>query len=552
MQSTFALLVAIGCAGGPASPPGTDAPDAQSATRDTLVIADRNDIGTLLSILPQTATDADLMEAMSLLPIANDFDCSIKKLPGLAKSWEWSEDGTILKMELRDDLTWEDGVKVTADDIAFTYSLVADPTVGSPYINHVEHMTPDGRPKVIDATHVEWHFTHAYDRDTQASHANLMPIPKHIFENADRATLRGHEKANQPLSYGPWRLAKWEPNQRLLIEPNPNFTGPEHYRPRLNRVIYRVIPEYATRLIELESGNIDLMNDIGVADADRLREEHPEIRLVRRGWRSMDFIGWNLTNPLFEDLRVRRALAMATDVQGMIAKLLTSKGGEAYARQAIGTITPALCGVHNDDIKPLAYDVAAAKKLLADAGWTDSDGDGVVDKGGTKFEFTLTTTDGNKRRADASVLFQDQMKQVGVSVNLEKLEANTFFTSLRERRFEAGLAGWSADLVVDPSVVWACDKEGNRNEFNYGPYCNPELDTLVQKGLSTPNLRDSAPIWREVQQKLYDDQPYLFLWWMDEIVGINDRFVNTTIDIITPYKNLHEWEVPEDKVKYAR
>jgi len=547
------LLVAIGCSGGGTAPETTGEGAAVApSTRDTLVIGDKNDIGSLLSILPQTATDADLLEALTVPVVDNEFDCSIKKLPGLAKSWEWSEDGTVLSMELRDDLSWEDGVKVTADDIAFTYELVADPAVSSPYLSHVEHMRPDGRPKVIDPTHIEWHFTHAYDRDTQTSHANLLPMPKHVYASADRATLRGHEKANQPLSYGPWRLATWEPNQRLVFEPNPKFTGPDHYKPRLNRVIYRVIPEYATRLIELEAGNIDLMNDVGVADADRLREEHPEIRLVRRGWRSMDFVGWNLQNPMFSDVNVRKALTMAIDIKGMIGKLLTSKTGEAYARQAVGTITPALCGVHNEDITPLPYDVAAAKKLFASAGWADTDGDGVLDKGGQKFAFTLTTNDGIKRRADASVLIQDALKQVGVEVTLEKLETNTFYTNLRERKFEAALAGWSASLFVDESIVWACDTDTNKNEFNYGGYCNKDLDTLIQKGLSTPNARDSAPIWKDVQETLYQDQPYTFLWWMDEIVAINGRFENTTIDILTPYKNLYEWEVPEDKVKYPR
>jgi peptide/nickel transport system substrate-binding protein len=543
-----AWLVWFGCSD-VRPPPETGV--APSATRDTLVIGDKSDIGTLLSILPQTWADSALTEAIGLVPIQAEFDCSIKPSPGLAKAWEWNEDGTVLAVELRDDLTWEDGVPVTADDVAFTYDLVGDPTVTSPYVSYVEHMTPDGRPKVIDATHIEWHFTHAYDRDIQTSHANLLPVPKHVFAGADRATLRGHEKANQALSYGPWRLATWEPSQRVVLEPNPEFSGPEQYRPRLNRVIYRVIPEYATRLLELESGNIDLMNDVAIADADRLRTEHPEIRLVRRGWRSMEYVGWNLQQPLFQDLRVRKALAMATDIHGMIGKLLTSKTGESYGRQAIGTITPALCGVHNEEIKPLPFDVAGARALFAQAGWADSDGDGVLDKDGKKFEFTLATTLGNKRRADASILFQDLMKQVGVSVRIEKVEVNTFFANLREHKFEAALAGWSAALFVDPSL-WRCDKEGARQVSNFGGYCNPQVDTLIAKGLSTVEQREAAPIWKDVQRILYEDQAYLFLWWMDEIVGINDRFENTTIDIVSPYKNLYEWEVPADKVKHAR
>jgi peptide/nickel transport system substrate-binding protein len=531
-----AWLVWIGCS-------NQDGPAPARAVPKTLVIGDKSDVGSLLSILPQSWADSVLVEEMGLVPMDAVFDCSIEQTPGLAKSWTWNEDGTVLAVELRDDLTWEDGVPVTADDIAFTYDLVGDPTVGSPYLSNVEHMTADGRPKVIDATHLEWHFTHAYDRDTQASHANLLPLPKHVFAGADRATLRGHPQARAPLSYGPWRLATWEPGARVVLEPNPKFTGPEEYRPRLDRVIYRVIPEYATRVLELEAGTIDLMNDIAVADADRLRVEHPDLRFVRRGWRSMEYVGWNLQNPLFQDLRVRTALAMATDVRGLIGKLLTSSTGEAYARQAIGTITPALCGVHNDDITPLPYDVAGARALLAQAGWTDTDGDGVLDQDGVKFEFTLATTLGNKRRADVSVLLQDALKQVGVSMRVEKIEVNTFFANLRERKFEAALAGWSAALFVDPSQFWTCDDETTHQAFNYGAYCNPEVDALIAKGLSTVEQRDAAPIWKELQGRVYADQPYLFLWWMDEIVGVSDRFEHTTIDVVSPYKHLYAWQV---------
>ena len=523
-------------------------------TRDTLVIGWQADIENLIPVVSQSAADSNVIGALSFPLIENEFDCSLKKSPALAKSWEWNEDGTILKMELRDDITWEDGTKVTAEDIAFTYELVADPAVASPRISHIERLKPEGRPKVIDATHIEWHFTQAYDRDTQMSHVGLPLVPKHIFSTADRASLRGNEKATQPLSYGPWRLAQWEANQRIVLEPNPKFTGPESYKPKLNRVIFRIIPEYASRLLDLETGKIDLMEQILVTDADRLREEHPEIRLVRRGWRSNDYIGWNLKNELFSDVNVRKALAMGTNIDEMISKLLTSKTGESYAKRSIGTITPALCGVHNDDIKPLPYDVEKAKQLLAEAGWKDTNSDGVLDKNGKKFEFTLLTGNGNKRRADVAVLFQDQMKQLGVAVNIEKLETNTFFERMRQRDFEAALAGWSAGLFVDPSTLWACDDPANnkQTQFNFTGYCNPEVDKLMDQGFTTPNPKDAAPIWKDVQARIYADQPYLFLWWMDEIVGINNRFENTSINVLSPIDRLYEWEVPADKVKYQR
>jgi peptide/nickel transport system substrate-binding protein len=316
--------------------------------------------------------------------------------------------------------------------------------------------------------------------------------------------------------------------------------------------VFRILPEYQTRLIELEKGGIDLMTDITVADADKLRKSNPEINLVRRGWRSNDYVAWNLKNPLFEDKAVRKALAHAVDVDSMIAKLHTSETGEAYAKRMTGTITPALCGVYNDAIVPIPHNIEEAKGMLAAAGWTDTDSDGVIDKDGKKFEFTLSTNNGNKVRADAQVLIQAQLKQVGIKVNLEKLDTNAFYENLRKRDYDSALAGWAAGLFVDPTNLWHCDTEEKRYEFNFTSYCNPEVDALIAKGMSTPDPKESAVVWKEFQEKLHEDQPYMFLWWQDEIVGIHDRFENTTIDVLGAFGNLHQWEVPADKVKYKR
>jgi len=554
--SLLALALVTGCTG----PTRTTSNDGRPPG-GTLVIAEQADIGHLISVVSESAADGDIDSNISFPIVDSDFDCSLKKLPGIAKSWEWSDDGKVLSMTLRDDITFSDGVPVTAKDIKFTYDLIADPKVASPRLSYIERMVPGERPKVIDDTHIEWHFTEAYDRDTQMAHASAVSVlPEHILGKADRATLRGNPYDKDPLATGPFKLASYEPNTRIVLEPNDKFTGPDEYKPHLDRVIFSIIPEYSTRLIELQNGDVDLMQGITVSDADMLREKHPQIRLVRRGWRSMDYVAWNETKPMFQDKRVRKALAMAVDIDDMISKVLTSKTGESYSKRAIGTVTPALCGVYNDQIKPLSYNQEQAKKLLADAGWVDRDGDGFLDKDGKKFEFTLSTNTGNRRRADTAILIQAYLEKIGVRVDIEKQESNTFFDNLRKKDYEAALSGWSAGLFVDPSTIWhsdvtcgpdaAPDCKARKYEFNFVGYSNPEADELMQEGLRTPEPEKSAPIWKHLQQVIYDDQPYLFLWWMDEIVGVSDRFEDTQIDVLSPIDHLYKWRVPADKIKY--
>lgn len=520
---------------------------------DTLVIGASADIGLLNSVVYTLSSDQNVIIPMTVPTIRPTFDCEAKAEPGYAKSWSWSDDGTVVTLELRDDLKWEDGRPVTVDDLIFTFDLVADPAVNSPRKSITEHMVPGERPKMIDQTHVAFRFDQAFDRATQLAYiGDLALLPKHVWESADRTALGGHPKVNEPLSYGPFRLARWDPGQQLVLEANPHFSGPEAMRAKLDRVVWRVIPDYATRLLELENGSIDLMDQLLVADADRLRQTHPEIRIVRRGWRLTHYLAWNLRDSRFADREVRQALAEAVDVDSIIAKLHTSQSGEAYARRAVGTVTPALCHAYNDALVPVPLDAAGARRKLEGAGWRDSNGDGVLDRDGKKLSFSLLVNAENKGTVDAGLLIQANLKAVGVEVNVEPVAKSALYKRLGERSFDAAIAGWSAALFVDPSAVWQCETKDRPVRFNFTGYCDPEVDALISRALSIPIASEAAPIWREVQAKIFEAQPYLFLYWLDDLVAVNDRFENVSIDLLAPYGSLEQWSVPSDKVKYRK
>jgi peptide/nickel transport system substrate-binding protein len=565
-------LVGYGCTG---SAPTGEPAATTSGPRDTLVIAAQSDAKDFLSIVQQSAFDANLSEAVDYNLINTDFACELKPKPGLAKSWTFSEDGRTIRMDLREGVQWQDKTPLTADDVRFAYDLVADPKVASPRLEYTTRMKPDARPRVIDPHTIEFEFTEAYDRTTMLAHATgIAPAPKHLLDSpsVDRGSLRGNPlNVQTPLASGPWKVTTWEKNNRIVLEPNENFSGPDDEKPRLRRVIVKVLPEYSTRLLELQNGSVDLMESVLVADADKLAQEHPEIALHRRGWRSMDYVAWNSIDPadykakaadlgpgempksvkanrMFADKEVRRALAMAIDTDKLIKDLLTSPvTGEVYGRPSVGTITPALCGVHNDSIQPVAFGKDAAKARLAELGWKDTNNDGWIDKDGENFRFTLMTNSGNSRRAQAALIVQANLKDVGVDVQIEQIESNTFFERLRKRDYEAALSGWSAGLFVDPSSIWGAD-----SQFNFTSYENPKVAELIKKGLAEPDSTKAAPIWQELQAVIYDDQPYAFLYWMDEIVAVNNRFQDATIDILGAYRNLNHWQVPADKVKYPQ
>ncbi len=539
--------------------------------QDTLVIGFQSDADILMSVVYQSASDSHVMSAIFADTYNASMDCELTYEPYLADSWEFSEDGTQIEMKLRDDLEWADGKPITAHDVAFTYELIRDPNVASPRLTYTEYMAADS-PQVVSDFKLLWTFTRAYDQITMTAHTGMAPVPKHRLTDADRSTLRGHPLVREPLFSGPFKIDQWLPNEKIVLVPNEKFTGPEHMKARLKRVILKILPEYATRLVELENGSTDVMEAILVADADRLRREHPEIELYRRGWRSMDYVAWNhfdpvdykakkahprndqdwkpvKPHPVFRDNALRRALAKAVNVDKLIADLLTSETGEVYARRSVSTITPALCNVHDNDIQPIGFDPQAAKAELEAAGWVDTNGDGYREKDGEPLAWTLMTNSGNARRAKGAIIIQALLKDIGARIEIETVESNTFFERLRKKDYESALSGWSAGLFVDMSTMW---KSGEAYEFNFPSYTNPEVDALIDQALAEPDPAKNSLLWKQVQAQIYEDQPYMFLYWMDEIVGVNSRFKDAKVDILSPFHELSTWWVPEDEVKYAR
>ena len=553
------------------TPSPSDATQGDGSGRaDTLVVALQTDLSSLLPPVSTTAQDARLYENLLLSLLEPGFDCGLTFTPSLATDYTWADDGLSVTFTMKDDVMWSDGTPVTAHDVALSYELVQDPLVASPYLDWVERMVP-GTPVVVDEFTVRFEFTERYDKTTMLAHAGLFRVVQaKSVEGADRATLRGHAATRDPVVNGPWDISEWKPGERLTIVPNPAYTGDEPAK--LNRVIFKVLPEYATRVLELESGSVDMVQAIQIEDAERIRVEHPELEIVRRGWRSTDFLAWNrfdaadyqekkaaaggeevdwdtvAPHPALSDKEVRKALSLAIDVDKLIDDLLTDRAGESVGKRALSTLSPAFCDVQ-PDIEPLPHAPDEAARMLAERGWVDTDGDGVRDKDGHELRLRLLTNSGNPRRAAASVAIQAMLRDVGVAVEIDKLEANTFFSRLRKKDFEVALSGWSVALFPDPSSIW---HSGDRFVYNYPSYANDEVDALLDQYSSEPDPEKGAALLAEIGRLVYEDQPYTFLYWRDDLVAVHRRFQDREVDFLSQWGHLSRWWVEPDEVKYPR
>ncbi len=525
-----ACLWLPGCTGEkPAAGPAVEGP----VHGGTMVVGWTSDADALNPVVQQTMLASHVDTLIFPNPTAEVFeDCRLTVQPLLAESWTMGEDGLSLTMKLRTDVVWEDGTPVTADDVILTHQLMADPEVASPRFNQTERIA--AVEKVDDQT-VRYTFTEPYDQETQLYHASQDLLPAHLFRDADRPNLRRHPLNDHPVGAGPYRLERWERNQELVLSANPAVTLTDP--PYIERVVFRIIPEYTTRLTELMRGGVDMMDGIQVEDVERLRRENPEIRILPCGWRWMEYVAWNSRDPLFADPRVRRALTMCIDRDLLVQVLLTG-GGECFGRTCVSSITPELCGAYNDGIEPLPHDTRAALAILGDLGWKDSDGDGVLDRDSIPFSFTLKTSAGNPRREQATVMIQSQLREAGFDVQLEQLEGMVLFEQMKNKEFQAALGGWSVGLYVDPRAFW---HSGDEYVFNFTSYSNAAVDELIARGEGETDIEAANAIWHEMQELIYEDQPYTFLFWVNKLMAIHQRFEGVEANLLTPFYGLERW-----------
>jgi peptide/nickel transport system substrate-binding protein len=270
----------------------------------------------------------------------------------------------------------------------------------------------------------------------------------------------------------------------------------------------------------------------------QIRAQAPHVRLEREEKRFYDYIGYNPAGYApFEDPDIRRALGLALDVDGILGALQMTE----FAVPAGGPYAPIFADLYDPvGQAPLAYDPAEARRIFESKGWRDSNNDGIMDRDGQPFRFTLVTNAGNQRRADVTQIIQQQWRQIGVDARLQQLETNTMFDNLNNGDYQAVLAGWSVGLSPDLTPLWGAD-----SPFNYTRYSHPEVTNLIEQAREQPTYEAAVPYWRQTASRIVQDQPYTWLYYLDAVDGVNNRVRGTKIDTYGPYQNVWEWWIAD-------
>jgi peptide/nickel transport system substrate-binding protein len=527
---SLALLAACGGGGGGENGKGGSGGAGQGGTAIVGIL------GNVQSFNPVTNTAStvqDIERYMLFTPLVQ-FDEKLQPRPYLAESWTMDGD-TGVTLKLRRDVKWHDGPPVTAEDVKFTFDLAKNPKatsglVGSVYLTQVKSAT------VVDPYTIRFAFTNPHAQALEDFW--WSPLPKHILGNVAPEQLTQHPFNQKPVGSGPFKFGEFRPTQSLVLEANPTFPAALGGRPKLDRVVFRMIPEATTLVTELLNGTADVIGWTLLPDqAAQVKSQSGNgYRLSNFPSREFYYVGWNNEREPFKDANVRRALGMAINKPQMIQGLLRGFGSPAHG------VIPPWSPMYTNLSQADRYDPAAAKQLLAQAGWRDTNGDGIVEKNGRPLRFTLLTNSENQLRKDVAAFVQQQLKQVGADAQVRTIEFQTMLQQHKSREYDAVITGWVLDTFrVDPVALFSCAEARKPGSPNRTGYCNPQLDQLMATGMRTNDPAQGKATWGQFSQLLHQDQPMTTLFWIDDMAGIGRRIQNVQMDPRSKLVSVASW-----------
>ena len=419
--------------------------------------------------------------------------------PDLAASWEVSDDGLAWTFFLREDVRWHDGEVFTADDVVYTFNEIALNTeLGA---NNMSYFSSLERVDAVDEYTVVFTLTKPVAALPAYLSFNTEILPKHIFQGQDPWDLISFNK-EKPIGTGAFKMDSYTSGQSVRLIANPDYYDGA---PKLERVEYKVLADVNTHVAQLLTGELSIFALDDQAALSRL-EAARDIEIVPAYTPRFFWIALNQENDLFTDVKVRQAMLHAVDRPYIIETVLNGYGTPADAG-----ISPAMQYYYNSDVPRYEYDPERAARLFAEAGWEDSDGDGVLDKNGTPFSFLFEVgIQGNLVRIGQIV--QQQLREAGLDARFETLEWNTMIQKNVIRRDYDMILNWWR-YPADPDLLPYFHSSTAGTGYNIPGYRDSRLDELLEAGSTIADPEERRGIYLELQNYMAETLPYLFLWY---------------------------------------
>jgi peptide/nickel transport system substrate-binding protein len=494
----------------------------------------------------------DILDSMYYAPVALDENDEL--IPELlteiptVENGGISEDGLTYTLKFKDGVKWHDGEPVTAEDFAFTWQFIIDPatmsqvSIGWDSIDSVD--IPDPLTAVVNLKETYVPFV--------ASVLAFPILPQHALEGV--ADPGNSDFARNPIGNGSYMFQEWVPGDRITVVANPDALKP----PKVETIIFKLVPDMNTLIALLRTGDVDIaydLRELQIAEVLKMPGVEPfvvpGVSIERYYFNLRDPEDLTQPHPIFSDINVRKAIAMGMDRFTAVSSIL----------QGYGEVAVTELDNHpwfNEELEPMPYDPEAAMALLDEAGWVDSDGDGIRDKDGAPLSFGHSTTSGNQVRENLQVFFQQNLKDIGVDMQIENYPASSLFGGCPDGIFGTSnfdMMGFtnkpaSIDMAQEWTDFFLCgsikDCETNPAGSNAWGYCNEEGNELLRCAVSETDPDKRLACIKDAQAVIYDDIPALYVYDRLDVYAANERISGFNPTVFGSWTwNYEDWSVNE-------
>ncbi|WP_462408801.1 ABC transporter substrate-binding protein [Neobacillus sp. Marseille-QA0830] len=471
---------------------GTDSGSGSSSKKDTLVYGRGGDS---TSLDPITTTEGEAFKVteniFDTLVSYGEKDTTIQ--PGLAEKWEVSDDGLTYTFHLRQGVKFHDGTDFNAEAVVFNFErwMNGDEDKFPYYTMFGGYKSDEGHVikevKAVDQNTVQF----VLKRPQAPFLKNLAMSP---FGMASPAAVEkyGDDFRSHPVGTGPFKFVEWKQNDTITLEKNPDYW--QKGLPKLNKVIFRVIPENTARLNALANGEIDIMDGLNNSDEATVKANN-KLQVIERPSMNVGYIGLTTTRKPFDNKLVRQAMNYAIDKKALIDAFYGGK-----AQPAVNPMPPSIKG-YNDSIKDYPFDLEKAKALLKEAGY---------EKG---FEIDLWAMPVARpympEAQKVAEVIQENLSKIGVKANIKSVEWATYLDKARKGEFDMFMMGWTGDNGDADNFLYTLLDKDSIGSNNYSYYSSDELhDILIQAQTETEEAK-RIELYKKAQEIIKEDAPWV-------------------------------------------
>ncbi|MPZ78310.1 MAG: hypothetical protein GEU77_17520 [Deltaproteobacteria bacterium] len=484
-----------------------------------------------------------------------------------------AEDKLSYTFTIRRDVHFQDGRPLTGEDVLFSIKAIKNPLVNAPFLRVYFDSVVDAR--LLDKYTIQFRIKEPYFlNESVLGFIDILPRhyydPQNFLKDVTIADLRkpadqlppgvqkfadGFNKnfSRNPMGSGPYKFEGWKTGREIELARDRNYWGNGKAgvdQPYLDRYKYRIINNPDAALVRLKSGSLDYM---GLTPIQHVRGTHSdrfksEFRKYEYFAPNYSYIGWNNNHPIFRDKQVRKAMTHFTNRKQMVKTILFGLG--EVVEGPIYFFRPE----YDKTLPSYAFDPQKGMELLSEAGWRDSDSDGVLDKiiNGQKIplRFEIKINSGNTTRKSVALTLQDELKQYGIDASVRELDWTIFLGDVKMRKFDAVILGWAMSVnEPDAYQVWHSSQSVN-NGSNHIGYENARVDEILEQYRHEFDDQKRIELYREFQQILSDEQPYTFLFVGKSVVAVQRRIHG--VEILPVGLNPIEWWVPRPAQRYGQ